>query len=172
MRRELFLPSDEGEARLLLLIAAFSSGNKCLEGRTKLAKLDFLLRYPKFMRRALEIRGIPKEKLKMITEQDDIETQMVRYKFGPWDPAYFALLGRLIGKRLIIITPFNRGLGYKVTDTGLKIASNLSETEAWKDVAARTKILRQKLDISGTNLKDFIYKNFPEVTGTPMGETL
>ena len=40
-----FHPSLEGEARLLLLVEAFSRGRKVLEGRTKLAKLDFLLRY-------------------------------------------------------------------------------------------------------------------------------
>ena len=46
MRTEQFQPSLDSEGRLLLLIAAFSRGNRVLEGRTKLAKLDFLLRYP------------------------------------------------------------------------------------------------------------------------------
>jgi hypothetical protein len=172
MRRDLFLPSEEGEARLLLLIDAFSGEGKCLEGRTKLAKLDFLLRYPKYLRRALEIRGIRKDKLASITDEEDIETQMVRYKYGPWDPAYYALLGRLIGKQLIVLTPYKRGLGFKVTHSGHKVASNIAGTLAWKDIALRAIKLRQKFDMSGTNLKEFIYDNFPEVTGAALGETL
>jgi hypothetical protein len=54
MRADLFRPSVEGEARLLILIDAFSRGRNSLEGRLKLAKLDFLLRYPRFFRRRFE----------------------------------------------------------------------------------------------------------------------
>ena len=55
MRRDLFLPTPEAEGRLLLLIDAFTGATRSLEGRTKLAKLDFLLRYPNYLRRALAI---------------------------------------------------------------------------------------------------------------------
>jgi hypothetical protein len=59
MNRDTFLPTAEGEIRLLLLIDAFSGHREGLQGRTRLAKLDFLLRYPSFLRRALEKRGDP-----------------------------------------------------------------------------------------------------------------
>ena len=62
MKIDLFQPTIEGEARLLLLIEAFSRGIKTLEGRTKLAKLDFFLRYPRYFHRALQIRGAKLEK--------------------------------------------------------------------------------------------------------------
>src|SRR6266480_7920176 len=57
LRPELFYPSPLGEGRLLILIDAFTSSSKSLEGRTKLAKLDFLLRYPAHLERALAVRG-------------------------------------------------------------------------------------------------------------------
>src|SRR6266536_5471076 len=115
MRRELFQPAAAGEARLLLLIDAFSSPDVGLEGRTKLAKLDFLLRYPAFFRRALAKRA-PHAALPPDEEDEDlIETQMVRYRYGPWDPAYFSLLGSLIGRGLIRPVPAARGIGYKTT---------------------------------------------------------
>jgi hypothetical protein len=57
MRRDLLQPVPTGEARLLLLIDAFSDQPPGLEGRTKLAKLDFLLRYPAFFRRAVARRA-------------------------------------------------------------------------------------------------------------------
>ena len=88
MRTDSFQPSLEGEARLLLLIAAFSRRTRVLEGRTKLAKLDFLLRYPLYFERALHIRR-PQLKPSPHLHQPDVESRMVRYRYGPWDPAYF-----------------------------------------------------------------------------------
>lgn len=43
--------------RLLVLIDAFAgkAGDQKLEGLTKLAKLDFLLRYPAFLERAIRV---------------------------------------------------------------------------------------------------------------------
>ena len=57
MRRDLFLPTPEGEGRLLLLIDMFTTPTRSLEGRTKLAKLDFLVRYPGYFRRAIALRA-------------------------------------------------------------------------------------------------------------------
>jgi hypothetical protein len=47
--------------RLLLLMEAFGGrkGNQPIEGLTKLAKLDFLLRYPAYLERALIARKAP-----------------------------------------------------------------------------------------------------------------
>ena len=49
-------------ARLLILIGTFSGmkGNKTVNGLTKLAKLDFLLRYPIYLERALEVMSVSK----------------------------------------------------------------------------------------------------------------
>ena len=58
--------SKESEARLLLLIDAFTQANLSLQGRVKLAELDFLLRYPQFYRRALRLRG------RKIKEEGDV----------------------------------------------------------------------------------------------------
>ena len=46
-------------ARLLVLISAFSGEDHAgsMEGLTKLAKLDFLLRYPVMLERALTAKG-------------------------------------------------------------------------------------------------------------------
>lgn len=172
MRRELFQPTEEGEARLLILIAAFTGKNKCLEGRTKLAKLDFLLRYPRFLRRALLIRGESEERLADLTERDDFETKMVRYRYGPWDPSYYAIIGRLVGKRLIEPIPFARGIGYRATAQGLEVVRTLTAVEDWSVVQRSARLLKKHLDLSGTSLMSFIYKNFPEVTDSSWGERL
>ena len=166
-----FQPSLEGEARLLLLIEAFSRGRRVLEGRTKLAKLDFLLRYPSYYARAVRIRR-PELDDTADGPEPDLETRMVRYRFGPWDPAYYALLGRLIGKGLVTPVPFNRGIGYRVTDKGRALAVELREEPAWVDSAARINVLRRHFNLSGATLKKFIYEHFPEVTQAGWGESL
>ena len=171
MQTDSFQPSLEGEARLLLLIAAFSRRTKVLEGRTKLAKLDFLLRYPIYLDRSLQIRR-PKLTPPFRPSGPDVESRMVRYRYGPWDPAYFALLGRLIGKGLVEPASFPRGIGYRVTETGQMIATNLQSELAWIDVAQRVTILRQHFDLTGATLKKFIYENFPEVTRASWGQPL
>ena len=166
-----FQPSLEGEARLLLLIEAFSRSSKVLEGRTKLAKLDFLLRYPSYCARALQIRR-PGLVDAMEGPEPDLESRMVRYRFGPWDPAYYALLGRLIGKGLVRPAPFARGIGYRATDEGRAIAVAMGSEPAWLETAERIQLLRQHFDLSGAYLMKFIYEHFPEVTRATWGESL
>ena len=166
-----FQPSLEGEARLLLLIEAFSRGSKVLEGRTKLAKLDFFLRYPTYFTRALQIRRPDLIQMRG-SQEPDVESRMVRYRYGPWDPAYFALLGRLVGKGLVQSAPFSRGIGYRATDKGRAIASAIQREPAWLDTIDRVRMLRKHFDLSGANLKKFIYENFPEVTRATWGQSL
>jgi hypothetical protein len=177
VRRALFQPTAEGEARLLLLISAFSTEDSSLEGRTKLAKLDFLLRYPPFFARALAKRSglTQRARLAIINaeaEGQTIESRMVRYRYGPWDPAYFALLGRLVGKRLVIPVSERNGVGYRATLQGWQLARSLADTEAWRVTAERAEILKMYFDITGNGLKNFIYEHFPEVAGASWGETL
>lgn len=163
MNRETFLPTAEGEIRLLLLIDAFSNQTAGLEGRTKLAKLDFFLRYPTFLRRALDIRHVTVEQDQLLMSPNPIEERMVRYRYGPWDPSYFALLGSLLGRGLIHIVPYNRGLGYKTTEKGASLATRMRSDASWEEVSASTSLLRKHLNLAGSTLKQFIYDHFPEV---------
>lgn len=172
MRSELFQPTVASEARLLLLIDVFTGQAKALEGRTKLAKLDFLLRYPNYLRRALRIRVATRDIAVPLEDGDTIESRMVRYRYGPWDPAYFGLIGRLIGRGLIEPTPVRNGIGYKTTALGHDVARGLAGTDAWRPVAESAGLLRKHFDLSGTSLKEFVYKHFPEVTQASWGEEL
>lgn len=174
--RSLFQPTPEGEARLLLLIHGFSGGGGALEGRTKLAKLDFLLRYPAYFARALATRRQTRATAAAISaaeaEGQTIEGRMVRYRYGPWDPAYYALLGRLIGKGLVEPTPVPRGVGYRTTDRGRALANTLGTEPAWSPVVSRIDLLKRHFDMTGQGLKEFIYEQFPEVTQAAWGRSL
>jgi hypothetical protein len=159
---DLFRPSAEGEIRLLLLIDAFSNQAGGLQGRTKLAKLDFLLRYPTFFQRALAERA-PATGTAELPEDNPIEQRMVRYRYGPWDPSYFALLGSLIGRGLIEVTPYDRGLGYKTTDLGANLAVRMRHEPSWATTANAIALLRRHFNLSGATLKRLVYEWFPEV---------
>jgi hypothetical protein len=168
-----YAASREGEARLLLLIEAFSGGQGTLQGRTKLAKLDFLLRYPSFFLRALRIRNIDLDLPSPSVNDNTIEKRMVRFRYGPWDPAYYALLGSLLGRGLIEAIPHSRFIGFRTTEVGQTLARQLAATEVWAEIASRARLLKRAFPTQGgTFLKEFIYQNFPEVTQASWGETL
>ena len=173
MHKELFQPSIESEARILLLINAFTTSTKSLEGRTKLAKLDFLLRYPRFMQRALAIRTLDHQVMEVASdEQHNIEGRMIRYRYGPWDPSYYAILGRLIGKGLVETVPNQRGLSYRTTEQGKQIAKALANEASWSETNVRVKLLKKNFNLTGNRLKEFIYQYFPEVAGASWGQKL
>ena len=176
-RRAIYRASREAEARVLLLIDGFSrrkTGPRSLEGRVKLAKLDFLLRYPKHLGTVLTHRGLPDVARAELDEQDSpLESRMMRYRYGPWDPSYFAVLGSLVGRRLIEIVPAEgtNALGYRTTPAGSDLAERLTEDGAFDDVLGRILLLRRHLDLTGESLKRLLYE-LPEVGDATWHEEL
>jgi hypothetical protein len=170
-QRERFRASPEAEARVLLLIDTFSrvrsGAPRSLEGRVKLAKLDFFLRYPHHLARILSMRGVPDAEVAAVEDVEDtapIDSRMMRYRYGPWDPAYYALLGSLIGRGLVLSIPLatGNGRGYRTTPRGEELAKQLALDESFREIAERLRTIRRHLDKSGTTLKDLIYQ-LPEV---------
>lgn len=178
-----FRATPEAEARLLLLIDGFSRDNggapRTLEGRVKLAKLDFLIRYPRQLARVVAGRpGGTKPRVvaavaEATADESPFDARMVRYRYGPWDPAYYALLGSLIGRELVEMIPLggSTGFGYRTTSRGEQLADALREDDAFTEIAARTALLRRHLDLNGTTLKRLLYE-LPEVAGASWHEEL
>ncbi|MEU8833490.1 hypothetical protein [Streptomyces sp900116325] len=167
-------PSADAQARLLILIDVFSETkrSKGVEGRMKLAKLDFLLRYPDHFMRLLAVRrpGVDFGEDPWLTGA--IEQSMIRYRYGPWDPAYYSLLGALTGKGLIEPKHDDAVATYRTTAAGHEIALALAETESWRPVRDRARLLRRHFDLSGTKLKDLIYETFPDIVEADWGTHL
>lgn len=161
--------SREAEARLLLLIDAFSrssQGPRTLEGRVKLAKLDFLLRYPRHLATVLAQRGngTPAARAGLVDQDSPLESRMMRYRYGPWDPSHFAILGALVGRRLIEVVPAatSQALGYRTTTSGAAVVEDLLADGAFEELQERIVLLRRHLDLTGENLKKILY-DLPEV---------
>ena len=152
--------------RLLLLLNAFAGddGEGAVEGLTKLAKLDFLLRYPVMLDRALQAKGRSVREVQLEAhERDSVESAMVRYRFGPWDHRYKEFLNILIAKGLATITVEGRTVIITLTPQGRTVADRLAKDPLFETYARRSTLLKRHFDMTATNLMRFIYETFPEV---------
>lgn len=168
--------SDEFHlSRLLLLLQACGKkNNKPVDGIMKLAKLDFLLRYPNCLVRVLKAlrkdslaEGISEE------ERNTIEARMIRFRFGPWDDRYRKWISLLVAKRLAQTFLEGRTVKIVLTEKGLELAETLGKRTEFHDLSARSKIISIAVgDYNATKLKDFIYNVFPEITTMKWGEEI
>jgi len=162
-------------ARLLILLYTFAKKDNTgsIEGLTKLAKLDFLLRYPVYLERALEAKARSTKNVQIADhERKSVESSMVRYKYGPWDFRYRRFINMLVGMGLVGIEAKGRTIEIKLTDTGLATATKLVNEDAFDDIVRRSNILKTHFNVTGTNLMKFIYSTFPEIGSLSLGEKI
>lgn len=175
--------SDEfNEARLLILLLVANGGGqppRPLEGATKLAKMDFLLRYPNVLERALKAlghdnpaareaaAGLPEE------DKDTIEAKMIRFRYGPYDLRYPRWLSILAAKQLVLVYSHRNTVKMELTNKGRAVAQQLSQTDEFKPLVERAGAVRLAVsDMPGGKLKDFIYQIAPELNGMKWGEEI
>lgn len=162
-------------ARLLVLLKLFGGrwGKKPINGLTKLVKLDFLLRYPNYLDKSLKAIDIKTNKIKIKDyEKRTVESKMVRFRYGPWDPRYRHFINLLVSKELVDVNIKGRTIYVNLTDNGVVKANKLIDNPSFKEITLRAEILQQNFDRSGTYLKNFIYKTFPEITTLGLGEAI
>lgn len=150
-----------------------------IEGRTLLAKLDFFIRYPFYLRRASTILGknVSNEDLglNIREEEQSIEAQMVRFFYGPWDHVYYLALAYLVGKELITVekSEISNTEIFRLTQKGQTVGRQIVNDPAYTDLASRAEITQSLFNkYNGNRLKNFIYKNFPEVVGRKIGTNI
>jgi hypothetical protein len=164
------------QARVLLLVAAVSrtkGNNGKLDGLTKLAKLDFLLRYPALAPEVLDRLDFRDPRMHLATEDvaapTDVEAPMTRYKYGPWDDRYYAVLGALIGRGLVRYTAARKGsVAVAPTAAGRRLATQLANSGQWAEIADRgAAIADASAGMAGNALKDLIYQRLAELMDRP-----
>lgn len=175
--------SDEfNEARLLLLLKAAAGKEeiaKPLEGIMKLAKMDFLLRYPNMLVRALNVIGESKKSALAAAaaipeeDRDTIEARMIRFRFGPWDPRYRRWLSILVAKQLAIVYREGRTIKIQLSKRGMALAEQLAEAEAFKPLAERAKVVNSAVgNMPSTKITAFVYKIAPEIINMKWGNAI
>ena len=160
--------------RLLVLLGTFAGrdGSHAVEGLTKLAKLDFLLRYPVYLERALERRAPGEHSDVADHERQSVESRMIRYRYGPWDHRYRRFVNLLVGKGLTRIAVVGRTVNIHLTSTGATAAAQLIAHPTFADQAQRARVLKRHFDLSGSTLKNFVYATFPEIVTLRLGEEI
>jgi hypothetical protein len=181
------LPSNENlayhVARLLILIGNSGKPQKsikqfpAIEGRTLLAKLDFFMRYPKYLRMAASILGknIVEEDLGLnsLDEINSVETRMIRYLYGPWDSTYYLIISYMVGKGLIDPVKPGKKDVFRLTKRGYELLQKLEKDVGFSDLTHRAKtIYKLFYNYSGTGVKSFIYANFQDVVNLDIGELI
>jgi hypothetical protein len=162
-------------ARLLLLMAAHAGDkNRPMEGLTKLAKLDFLLRYPNCLERALRSAGKdPTEAGIADFERTTIESKMVRFRYGSWDHRYRRWVALMVAHGLVAVDVKGKTVRLWPKHEGLALATALADQESLEDLANRAKLVTKSFgNRSGTDLKNFMYVTFPELTDMKWGEEI
>ena len=177
---EFFEPEETIEfhaSRLLFLLRFCGSEleeGSAIKGRTKLAKLDFFLRYPIYLNKALQKLG--REDIALHLEEHEtqsIEATMIRYKYGPWDKKYYDVFAYLIAKGLMVIV-YKGGIDHFVlTPGGEVVVEMLLQQDVYRELVNRCRVIKKALGKrSGKSLKEFIYRNFPEIVRQPVGSII
>lgn len=157
--------------RILLLMRVCGTANR-IDGLTKMAKLDFFVRYPEFFAKVaaylLEQSGSG------TTSTAPVESSMVRFHYGPWDRRYYHVLSYLESKNLITVGRENKMYQLRLTDLGSAIAGRAEKGEAFGPVVDHMKQVKKLLGSkAGSTLKDLVYEVFgEEVGGRAMGEVI
>jgi len=159
---------------LLIRLTGKPKNHPALLGRTKLAKLDFFVRYPQYLQKAIDILGVRFEQNDVLGEialPETIEAQMVRYRYGPWDQRYYVVLAYMTGKRLINVVVDNKIDKFVLLERGMEHADSLMDNSHYTDLVARIRLVGHVFgDKTGTWIKEFIYQQFPEVVRTPYNQ--
>ncbi|MFF0229753.1 hypothetical protein [Micromonospora sp. NPDC005254] len=164
------------QARVLLLVAATAAEpghNRKLDGLTKLAKLDFLLRYPALATQVLDALGSDDPRLHLNDEErrepTAVEAPMTRYKYGPWDDRYYAIIGALVGRGLLRYTRGRKGsVALVATAAGREMADEMARSSAWSEIADRSQAIAQaSIGLTGNALKELIYQRLADLMDRP-----
>lgn len=147
-------------SRLLLLLKVCGTAGR-IEGLTKLAKMDFFVRYPAFFERISEMMGQPVQ-----SGTKHVESAMVRHHYGPWDKRYYQILPFLESRNLISVTKDGSAFVFRLTEEGKRIAGEFEKQAEFKMQIEQMKRVKKLLGTkSGSTLKNLIYEQFDKEVG-------
>lgn len=163
-------------SRLLILFDSYSQkrNDDYIVGTTKVVKLDFFLRYPTILEKALRTK---KQTVRSINvkefERNLVESTMIRYKFGPWDDRYWSILSTMESLGVIEIAKVNGVTSFKITETGKDIVSQLNNFEVFDDYFKRSSIVNSNFGrLTAKWLVKKVYELRPELRTMKFGEEI
>lgn len=146
-------------ARLLLLFKICGTANR-IDGLTKMAKLDFFVRYPQFFDAVCQHLG---QAPSIERKRKFVEASMVRFHYGPWDQRYYHILGYLEAKGLLTVEREGSAYRLRLTDKGRSVAAQIERKEVFAPLIGHMKRVKEVLgNKAGSTLKHLVYQVFGE----------
>jgi hypothetical protein len=168
-------------ARLLVLLGSaderkttLATKARAVEGITKLAKMDFLLRYPTCLERVLlRLNKDAAEVEVHARERTSIETKMIRFRYGPWDVRYRRWLGLLSARGLVRLAVEGNTIVIGLTEAGRTLADSLRASDLFRELSHRSDLTVKAVgNFSAVRLKDFVYEVIPEISDMRWGDEI
>jgi len=153
--------------RIVLLLSACGGSTSTINGLTKMAKLDFFVRYPDFF-------VVASGRDSAAQGHAAVEAAMVRHHYGPWDKRYYHVLAFLESRDLITVKQSKKSFRISLTKQG-RVASNiLSASPAFTELREHMNQVADAFSrCTGNELKSLIYKTFGEdVSDRPLGHVI
>ncbi len=160
-------------ARLLVLMRTCGETG-LIRGRTKLAKLDFFVRYPGFLEAATRRLQAERPSLPVyLAGTEGVEASMLRFRYGPWDHRYYNILALLEGRELIRVGGSTVDT-YSLTTKGRSLADRLVAEAAYAPIVDRCRVVAVVFEgLTGNALKNFVYDTFvDEIAAKPLGTVI
>lgn len=155
-------------ARLLLLFKVCGVKGR-IDGLTKMAKLDFFVRYPQFYNEACRALGLEAQ-----AADTTVESSMIRFHYGPWDDRYYHVLAFLESTGLLEVSKVKNAFTLTLTEQGQAAAKQLADDPAYEPLVEQMKRVKKTLGgKAGSSLKKLIYTVFEKEVGQrTLGETI
>jgi hypothetical protein len=145
------------EARVLVLIVAFSANGSGVPGLDVLARLDFLLRFPTILDRVRSPGPMwPGTLAAGPAERQAITAAFAPAHYGLWSDRYRLITGALAGRHLIVVPADRNPSGFVASGSGQRTAQHLTESAAWGRTGARADFLYEHLPVVADQLDDLI----------------
>ncbi|WP_413302783.1 hypothetical protein AA0X95_24690 [Bacillus sp. 1P10SD] len=164
--------------RILILIDKMAGRNQkqTIDGINKLVKLDFLLRYPVALERALMKLKKEMDILKIdikVYERVSVETNLMHFNYGPWDSRYRRFLTILETKGLITYIISGNTVNVVISQIGHKTVEDISSCSEFQDYVIRSGLIKKNFgSYSSKKLINFFYEVFPEMVTMKQGEEI
>lgn len=137
--------------RTLILLYAFKgrNNNGKIEGISRYANLDFLLRYPLTLHKALNILDIKNIELKILPyEAHTIEVSFIKDIYEPFGNNFRKIISILKSKSLIQIYVEKNKTFIGITNSGIDLVNSFQkENDAFKNTFLRANIIKKNLGL-------------------------
>jgi len=165
----------EFHAARLLLLAHLCGKKDRIDGLTKMAKLDFFVRYPQFFAKACRYLNPDATSTNEAHHGSDaVESSMIRYHYGPWDQRYYQVLAYMRSRGLLDVEQEGRSYKLRLTAAGRAAAATLASDSAFATLVEQMRRVKSVFgNMTGTRLKELVYEVFDqEVAQRAKGEVI